>query len=76
MNLSYCTFRTDEQAPIPGVFDDLVERLCVIEEHSDVVFNCQMGYVYSLNKQAWSNNYWYDQHVSFGNDPRKPGDLG
>jgi hypothetical protein len=43
--------RTDEQAPIPGVFDDLVERLCIIEEHSDVVFNCQMGFYVLLTSR-------------------------
>lgn len=34
---------TDEQAPIPGVFDELVERLTGLDLHTDVMFNCQMG---------------------------------
>ncbi|KAJ3127930.1 hypothetical protein HK100_009462 [Physocladia obscura] len=34
---------TDEQAPIPAVFDELVERLTGLEEKSEAVFNCQMG---------------------------------
>ncbi|ORY52376.1 hypothetical protein BCR33DRAFT_711697 [Rhizoclosmatium globosum] len=34
---------TDEQAPIPDVFDQLVDRLTVLESNSEAVFNCQMG---------------------------------
>ncbi|KAI8829287.1 inositol hexakisphosphate-domain-containing protein [Chytriomyces cf. hyalinus JEL632] len=34
---------TDEQAPIPDVFDQLVERLTVLEPDTEAVFNCQMG---------------------------------
>lgn len=37
------TFRTDEQAPIPGVFDALVERLHGLDSETDVIFNCQLG---------------------------------
>ncbi|KAI8918923.1 inositol hexakisphosphate-domain-containing protein [Entophlyctis helioformis] len=34
---------TDEQAPIPDVFDQLVERLLCIGVDGDALFNCQMG---------------------------------
>ncbi|TPX58470.1 hypothetical protein SpCBS45565_g07990 [Spizellomyces sp. 'palustris'] len=34
---------TDEQAPIPDVFDRLVERLTRVTESTDIMFNCQMG---------------------------------
>ena len=34
---------TDEQAPIPDVFDQLVERLLSIGSDGDALFNCQMG---------------------------------
>ncbi|KAI9351265.1 inositol hexakisphosphate-domain-containing protein [Obelidium mucronatum] len=34
---------TDEQAPIPDVFDQLVERLTVLESNTEAIFNCQMG---------------------------------
>ncbi|KAJ3357018.1 hypothetical protein HDU83_009188 [Entophlyctis luteolus] len=34
---------TDEQAPIPAVFDQLVERLSGLEGDSEAIFNCQMG---------------------------------
>ncbi|KAI9099760.1 inositol hexakisphosphate-domain-containing protein [Phlyctochytrium arcticum] len=34
---------TDEQAPIPDVFDRLVERLTAVSEGTDIMFNCQMG---------------------------------
>jgi hypothetical protein len=40
----YFTFySTDEQAPIPDVFDQLVERLLILSNHGDPLFNCQMG---------------------------------
>jgi hypothetical protein len=35
--------RTDEQAPIPAVFDLLIKRVSLLDEHTDVLFNCQMG---------------------------------
>lgn len=34
---------TDEQAPIPNVFDQLVERLLGMKSNMDCIFNCQMG---------------------------------
>ncbi len=34
---------TDEQAPIPEVFDLLLERLIVRPGTTDAIFNCQMG---------------------------------
>ncbi|KAL1914564.1 uncharacterized protein VTP21DRAFT_8189 [Calcarisporiella thermophila] len=34
---------TDEQAPIPLVFDQLVERIKGLGKGDDVLFNCQMG---------------------------------
>ncbi|KAJ8323879.1 hypothetical protein O5D80_007110 [Batrachochytrium dendrobatidis] len=34
---------TDEQAPIPDVFDQLMERLLTIGVNGDAIFNCQMG---------------------------------
>lgn len=34
---------TDEQAPIPDVFDQLVDRLMMVGDHTDAIFNCQMG---------------------------------
>ncbi|KAH6582488.1 hypothetical protein BASA61_008518 [Batrachochytrium salamandrivorans] len=34
---------TDEQAPIPDVFDQLMERLLGISKNGDAIFNCQMG---------------------------------
>ncbi len=34
---------TDEQAPIPGVFDEIVDRIIAIDSQTDVMFNCQMG---------------------------------
>ena len=34
---------TDEQAPIPNVFDQLVERVLSAKSSSDLVFNCQQG---------------------------------
>ncbi|KAJ3280819.1 hypothetical protein HK104_000390 [Borealophlyctis nickersoniae] len=35
--------RTDEQAPIPDVFDQLVERMTRVTGSTDIMFNCQMG---------------------------------
>ncbi|KAI8354158.1 inositol hexakisphosphate-domain-containing protein [Blakeslea trispora] len=34
---------TDEQAPIPDVFDQLIERMNTASQGVDVIFNCQMG---------------------------------
>ncbi|KAJ3024316.1 UNVERIFIED_CONTAM: hypothetical protein HDU68_008233 [Siphonaria sp. JEL0065] len=34
---------TDEQAPIPDVFDQLVDRLTALESNTEAIFNCQMG---------------------------------
>ncbi|KAI8809960.1 inositol hexakisphosphate-domain-containing protein [Cladochytrium replicatum] len=34
---------TDEQTPIPDVFNQLVDRLLNINNQTDVLFNCQMG---------------------------------
>ncbi|KAJ3046238.1 hypothetical protein HDV00_000050 [Rhizophlyctis rosea] len=34
---------TDEQAPIPDVFDQLVERMTRVAASTDIMFNCQMG---------------------------------
>ncbi|ORX60585.1 hypothetical protein DM01DRAFT_1332719 [Hesseltinella vesiculosa] len=34
---------TDEQAPIPDVFDQFIDRLKRMDDHSDMIFNCQMG---------------------------------
>lgn len=34
---------TDEQAPIPDVFDQIVERILGMECFTDAIFNCQMG---------------------------------
>ncbi|KAI9328029.1 inositol hexakisphosphate-domain-containing protein [Zopfochytrium polystomum] len=34
---------TDEQAPIPDVFDQLVDRLARFDGNTDAMFNCQMG---------------------------------
>ncbi|KAJ3086244.1 hypothetical protein HK102_013370 [Quaeritorhiza haematococci] len=34
---------TDEQAPIPDVFNELVDRLLSIDGSTDAMFNCQMG---------------------------------
>ncbi|KXS15115.1 hypothetical protein M427DRAFT_112131 [Gonapodya prolifera JEL478] len=34
---------TDEQAPIPDVFDILLERLMKRNQNADPIFNCQMG---------------------------------
>ncbi|KAJ1570068.1 hypothetical protein HK096_003163 [Nowakowskiella sp. JEL0078] len=34
---------TDEQAPIPDVFNQLVDRLLKLDENTDALFNCQMG---------------------------------
>ncbi|KAI8912645.1 inositol hexakisphosphate-domain-containing protein [Gorgonomyces haynaldii] len=34
---------TDEQAPIPDVFDQLVDRLLSVSATGDPMFNCQMG---------------------------------
>ncbi|KAJ3409888.1 hypothetical protein HDV05_004169 [Chytridiales sp. JEL 0842] len=34
---------TDEQAPIPDVFDQLVDRLLTLDSNSHAIFNCQMG---------------------------------
>jgi hypothetical protein len=35
--------RTDEQAPIPLIFDELVEIYWQLKDHEDAIFNCQMG---------------------------------
>ncbi len=40
---------TDEQGPIPRVFDLLVERLMNLKNNTDAVFNCQQGYDYIRN---------------------------
>ncbi|KAI7904707.1 inositol hexakisphosphate-domain-containing protein [Cokeromyces recurvatus] len=34
---------TDEQAPIPDVFDQLIHRMAEVNQGADVIFNCQMG---------------------------------
>ncbi|RCI07158.1 hypothetical protein CU098_013780 [Rhizopus stolonifer] len=34
---------TDEQAPIPDVFDQLIQRMHTANQGVDVIFNCQMG---------------------------------
>ncbi|KAI8377229.1 inositol hexakisphosphate-domain-containing protein [Choanephora cucurbitarum] len=34
---------TDEQAPIPDVFDQLIERMHTANQGVDMIFNCQMG---------------------------------
>ncbi|KAI8635991.1 inositol hexakisphosphate-domain-containing protein [Parasitella parasitica] len=34
---------TDEQAPIPDVFDQLIHRMHGANQGTDVIFNCQMG---------------------------------
>ncbi|KAI8887171.1 hypothetical protein K501DRAFT_330760 [Backusella circina FSU 941] len=34
---------TDEQAPIPDVFDQLIKRISNANAGVDVLFNCQMG---------------------------------
>ena len=34
---------TDEQAPIPNVFDEMVDRLLHVQSNTDAMFNCQMG---------------------------------
>ncbi|KAL7747907.1 hypothetical protein RI367_006654 [Sorochytrium milnesiophthora] len=34
---------TDEQAPIPAVFDTLVNRVKSLQSPTDAIFNCQMG---------------------------------
>lgn len=34
---------TDEQAPIPEVFDEIFRHLCRVHPDNDVLFNCQMG---------------------------------
>ncbi|CAO3609264.1 unnamed protein product [Cunninghamella echinulata] len=34
---------TDEQAPIPDVFDQLIDRFKVVDDNTDMFFNCQMG---------------------------------
>jgi hypothetical protein len=36
-------FSTDEQAPIPDVFDQLIYRMREANQGVDVIFNCQMG---------------------------------
>lgn len=37
--------RTDEQAPIPTVFDELLNQVSKINGNVDIIFNCQMGQV-------------------------------
>ena len=34
---------TDEQSPIPRVFDQLVNRVLYVKANTDAVFNCQQG---------------------------------
>ena len=34
---------TDEQAPIPNVFNELIERSLHLSTSTDIIFNCQMG---------------------------------
>ncbi|CAO3589334.1 unnamed protein product [Absidia cylindrospora] len=34
---------TDEQAPIPDVFDQLIDRMKLSTRQTDLMFNCQMG---------------------------------
>ncbi len=34
---------TDEQSPIPRVFDQLVDRLLTMDSDTDAIFNCQQG---------------------------------
>lgn len=36
-------YRTDEQAPIPNVFDQLIARVQIMNQNDDALFNCQMG---------------------------------
>lgn len=36
-------YSTDEQAPIPDVFDQLVDRFKLVDENTDIWFNCQVG---------------------------------
>ena len=36
-------FRTDEQSPIPLIFDELVEIYWKLGSNQDAIFNCQMG---------------------------------
>ncbi len=43
---------TDEQAPIPTVFDLLINQVAKTTANVDILFNCQMGYV-SFTRQ------WY-----------------
>lgn len=44
-------YSTDEQAPIPDVFDQLIHRMSEANQGVDVIFNCQMGYVYEKHFQ-------------------------
>ncbi|KAI8092745.1 inositol hexakisphosphate-domain-containing protein [Halteromyces radiatus] len=34
---------TDEQAPIPDVFDQFIDRMKLSNQQTDIMFNCQMG---------------------------------
>lgn len=36
-------FSTDEQTPIPLVFDELVDKYWNLADNEDAIFNCQMG---------------------------------
>lgn len=59
---------TDEQAPIPTVFDMLLNQVSQLDDTTDILFNCQMGYAASLGwsstvahffllaVQSWSHN--------------------
>ncbi|KAI9473878.1 MAG: inositol hexakisphosphate-domain-containing protein [Benjaminiella poitrasii] len=76
---------TDEQAPIPDVFDQLIHRMAEANQGADVIFNCQMGrgrtttgmVVASLVSMILSNDAIGDMTDSFMVDSSSiPGSAG
>lgn len=55
---------TDEQAPIPDVFDQLICRTKNANTGVDVLYNCQMGYGF-INRLFWlivcDNNHFFNR---------------
>jgi hypothetical protein len=57
LDLTLC-YSTDEQAPIPDVFDQLIHRMSEANQGVDMIFNCQMGYVvYICHNFVYSRFY-------------------
>lgn len=50
LSIFFLTCSTDEQAPIPDVFDQLIHRMHGANQGVDVLFNCQMGYSIIVKK--------------------------